>query len=48
VETIYREKKKCTKLYQSSCFLTIWPVCIGPGEEWSSDLVLSISKSKTA
>ncbi|MEJ2662501.1 MAG: DUF1926 domain-containing protein [Spirochaetia bacterium] len=47
VETVYREKKAITKLYQFSCFLPAWDLSLDPGEEWSSDLVLSISKLKT-
>ncbi len=47
VETLFREKEKITKIYQSSCFVPQWTLCLEPNQEWSVDAVLSISKSKS-
>ena len=47
VETLFRNKETAVKMYQSSCFVPQWPVRLEPNEEWSVDVVLSISKSKS-
>lgn len=47
VETLSRNKQTVIKTYQSSCFVPQWSLCLDPNEEWSVDVVLSISKSKS-
>jgi hypothetical protein len=47
VETLFRDKQKIIKTYQSSCFVPQWPLCLEPNEEWTVDVALSVSKSKS-
>jgi hypothetical protein len=47
VETLFRDRQRVIKTYQSSCFIPQWPLCLEPDEEWNVDVALSISKSKS-
>jgi len=44
VNTMTKKFDKIESIYQSSCFVLRWPVCIEPAKDWSSSIIIKLEK----